>query len=461
MIYRNSYFKKELRQAYAESKISTNRKTALALFLGLLSFGLFFVLQTLKESVLAETLPQVMQPSFFSTVYLYIHLAFISGAVYFIFYYETLFFAEIRKNSWYLLIQMGYKPLPMFLAKFSALLYSVFFIYTVGYALTLLLTFLLKYTFIPAYLPVLYLVGLVDFFFITILCLTFSLFTKTIRNARYWTFLAAVLIVLLKIGLGEYAVIANRVLVQNLVNLLDPGQTVYLPVAGLLMAAGCLIGLVKSENLARYYNLPDQELPLPEGLEIVTVNPRTGRSKKLNKGAGRARGRKILNAVATALSLVLIGAALLFNLLVISINTATPGQEIVIGGIIPFVFQSQTMEPVIKKNDLAYFRKIDSQYPVEPGQIVLFSQDQVIYVERVTAQTEGGLRVDIDNYPPLAQPGAMLKTVPRQDVHGVYVGRSRWLGALILFANTIVGRLLFLLVPVILLFYSKQFRKLS
>ena len=114
MIYKNSYLKKELRQAYMENKISTNRKMASALFLGLLSFALYFVVQTLQESVLSDVVPEIMQPSFFSTVYLYIHIAVVFNVCYFIGYYDYLFFSEIRKNSWYLLIQMGYHPVIMF-----------------------------------------------------------------------------------------------------------------------------------------------------------------------------------------------------------------------------------------------------------------------------------------------------------------------------------------------------------
>ena len=110
-------------------------------------------------------------------------------------------------------------------------------------------------------------------------------------------------------------------------------------------------------------------------------------------------------------------------------------------------------------NDLAYFQKIDVQYPIEKGQIILFAENNVLFVERVIAKAGSQLTVDIDNYPPMSQIGAMKKTVTRQEVHGIYRGRNRWLGALILFANTIVGRLLFLLVPAVLLFYQGRIYK--
>jgi hypothetical protein len=53
----------------------------------------------------------------------------------------------------------------------------------------------------------------------------------------------------------------------------------------------------------------------------------------------------------------------------------------------------------------------------------------------------------------------MLKTVARETVYGVYIGRNRWLGALILFANNIIGRIVFLMVPAVLLFFRKRFKK--
>ena len=41
-------------------------------------------------------------------------------------------------------------------------------------------------------------------------------------------------------------------------------------------------------------------------------------------------------------------------------------------------------------------------------------------------------------------------------VYGRLIGVNRWLGVVILFANSMFGRLLFMLVPIILLFFSKQ-----
>ena len=459
MIYKLSYFKKELRQAYMGNNISTTRKMGSALFLGLISFALYFVFQTLQKSVLADVVPQIMQPSFFSTVYLYIHIAVVFNILYFIVYYDYLFFSEIRKNSWYLLIQMGYHPVIMFFSKFFALMYSVLLIYSVGFVVTVILTYLLKYTFILPYLPTLYFVGLGDLLLITILSMTFSLFAKTVVNGRYWTFISAVFIFVLKIMLGQYAIISNRVLMQNIYTLFDLELSLYWPIGAMTMIACCLICLLRSKNLAKYYNLPSDAAIMPANVELVEIDSRSGKWKLIGSKVKTGWRSRIVDTVTTLFLIVFICAALAINLLIILINASTPGQEVTIRGVIPFVFSTSTMEPEIMNNDLAYFQKIDVQYPIEKGQIILFAENNVLFVERVIAKAGSQLTVDIDNYPPMSQIGAMKKTVTRQEVHGIYRGRNRWLGALILFANTIVGRLLFLLVPAVLLFYQGRIYK--
>lgn len=459
MIYRNSYFKKELRQAYMGNKISTNRRMASALFLGLISFALYFVVQTLQNSVLADVVPEIMQASYFSTVYLYIHITVVFIVIYFIAYYDYLFFSEIRKNSWYLLIQMGYHPVIMFFAKLFALMYSVLLIYTVGFLVTIILTYLLKYTFIMSYLPTLYFVGMADLLLITILSMTFSLYAKTVINGRYWTFSSATLIFVLKIMLGQYAIISNRVSMQNIFTLFDVKLSSYWPVGAVIMTACCLICLFRSKKLAKYYSLPSDTAILPAGMDLVEIDSKTGKQKLIDSRAKKGWRGRIVDTVTTFFLIVFICAALAFNLFIILINASTLGQEVTIRGVIPFVFSTSTMQPEIMINDLAYFQKIDVQYPIKEGQIILFEENNVLFVERVITTTGNQLNVDIDNYPPMSQIGAMKKTVTRQAVHGVYSGRNRWLGALILFANTIVGRLLFLLVPAVLLFYQGQIYK--
>ncbi|HHY27284.1 MAG TPA: S26 family signal peptidase [Desulfitobacterium dehalogenans] len=460
MIYRNSFFKKELRQAYTENKISTNRKISFALFLGLISFALYFVFQTLQESVLSDAVPEIMQPSYFSTIYIYIHLAYFLSAGYYIIYYDTLFFSEIRKNSWYLMIHMGYTPAGMFFSKLLALGYTSLFVYTLGFVAILLFTSLLKFPLIIAYLPSLFLVGLIDLVLLTILSMVFSLYVRTIINARYGIGVSAFLILLLKIVLGHYDVISNRVAMQNIFNLFDMSLSRYLPFWVIVVIICGLVCLFRADSLARYYNLSEDLSLLPPDASMILMDSKTGKKELIAVGGKQVMERKLIHKVVTVLVTAFIGVALAINVFIILINASTTGQEVSIRGVIPFIFQSNTMEPEIMVNDLTYFQKLDPRYPLKIGQIILFKENNVFYIERVVAIHGDNLVVDIDNYPPMSQIGAMKKTVPRENIHGVYSGGNRWLGALILFANTIMGRILFLLIPAILLFYHEQIVKL-
>lgn len=460
MIYKTGYFRKELRQIYNANRTSTSRRLAFAVFLGLFSFALFFVFQTLQKSVLSEVAPQIMQPSFFSTLYIYVHMSYALNTAYFIFFYDSLFFSEIRKNSWYLLVQMGYNPVMMIFSKLTALLYSLFIIYTVGFTCTVFMTLFLKYPFVFAYMPSLFIAGFVDLMLVGILCMTLSLYVKVLINARYLALLSAVFVILLKVLLGYYAVLSNRVVMQNLFNLADPRRSLFLPAAVVLIVVCGLISVFGARNVAKYYTLPTDSYPLPPETLLAGVDPKTGRLKAAVNNEKRLKYGKIIDVTVTACLIVLICATLAFNAMIILINTATPGNEVTIRGVIPYVFKSDTMAPEIMQNDLAYFTKIDSMYPVKPGEIILFKSDNVIYVEKVIDRQGNAFIADIINYPPMSQTGSMIKTVPRGSIIGVYTGRNRWLGALILFANTIIGRLIFLFVPAVFLFYHKQIANL-
>jgi hypothetical protein len=461
MIYKSSYFGKELRQAYIENRISTKRKVAFALFLGLLSFAVHFVLQTLTESVLSDAVPEMMQQSYFSTVFVYICIALFMNVMYFLFYYDYLFFAEIRKNRWYLLVKMAYKPVSMIFSKLCALTFSLITVYTVGFFMTLALTVFLKYSFIYQYLPALYLAGLINLILISMISIAGSLYIKHGTNARYFIFFSAVFVVVLEVVTGYYGLISNRILMQDLSNLFDFSITPFLPIAAAIVLVCVAICFLRARFVAKYYSVfnGSRGYVLPEDAKVVRVDD-AGKVRELdNRNRERLRG-KIVDAVVTMFLVIFIFAALAFNVFIILISTSQPGKEVTIRGVIPYIFKSDTMEPEIMVNDLAYFRRINEAEEVNVGDIVLFKQESVVYVERVKSKSDGRFEVDIDYYPPMSQPDSMKKTVDRAQIYGLYIRSDRWLGALILFANTIFGRLVFLLVPAFLLFFYKPIKNL-
>jgi signal peptidase I len=457
MIYDNSYFSKELRQGYIENKISTGRKITFALFTGLISFALYFIFQTMKESIFYETFPEVMQTSFFSTVYIYIHVALIINTVYFIFLYDSLFFHEIKRNSWYLLVKNGYNPLVMIIFKVLAMLFSVIFTYTIGFFTTIFLTLFLRYSVVFSYFPALYLAGLIDLIAITIISMTISTFINKISNARYTILFSLVALLILKIKLGYYKILTNRVSMQNIFNLFNLNKSLYVLVLGVIISIYTLICILKARNISKYYCLVynNYDYDISGNARVVLVDNKTKKIKPIDNKEKRVRQKKVIDAVVYAFLILNLLVVLSFNVIILLINATTSGKTVSIFGFIPYVFKSNTMEPGIMVNDLVYFKKFESDYVINKGEIILFEENNIIYIERIVDIDKEVLKVDIDNYPPMSEPNAMIKYVEPGSIYGIYSGRSRWLGAFILFANTIIGRLALLLIPGVLLYYHK------
>lgn len=398
-------------------------------------------------------MPQIMQFSFFATLTIYINVSFVLLVGYVMVYFDTMFFAEIRRNAWYLLVKMNYRPSAMIFSKLIAQGYAVCFMYTVRFAVTVVLTFFIKAPLIYAYLPALFTAGLLDLFFVLVFSMAVSLFVKMVENARYLILLAAILLMVLKSLLGMYEVVSDRILMQSFFAFIS--GSAYVPVAIGIILIGIIICVIRAGRIAKYVNVEQADLLRPKDVLLVYVDEKSGKTTPV-KPLNPLRRYKLTDVIVTAFLILFIGTALLLNVFIILLSTATPGNEVTIRGTIPYIFRSDTMEPDIMINDLAYFKRIDQQYILNKEDIVLFKDNDAVYVERIFEIVDDELTVDINMYPPNAEKGAMIKTVKRDAVYGIYIGRSRWLGALILFANTIVGRIAFLLVPAIMLFFQKR-----
>jgi hypothetical protein len=128
-------------------------------------------------------------------------------------------------------------------------------------------------------------------------------------------------------------------------------------------------------------------------------------------------------------------------------------------GLIPYIFMSDTMKPEINKNDFVCFKTLEDDVELRDGQIVIFKQGNTVYVERIVGSDENNYVVDIDYYPPMSEVGSMIKTVSRDEIFGIYVYKNRWVGAMIMVATTLWGRIIFLLVPILLLFFYKPIKE--
>jgi len=233
-----------------------------------------------------------------------------------------------------------------------------------------------------------------------------------------------------------------------------------------------VICLFRGIGLARIYNRPlPRTLPLlkhkPEGTvvvgELIGGKRSAQRILEAETTPSGANKRWTLPALISSIFVIAaIAAMLLINVLVLAFSYASPEKETSINGVIPYIFQSYTMEPAIMYNDVALFRKVDTQEKLNIGDIILYKDiaGTVNVGELISFETDpetfeetGNLTTDILYYADERYRGMAEQTVSRDLVYGVHIGNNRWFGAIVLFANTIIGRLILLLIPTFLIFF--------
>lgn len=483
MIYNTSFLRKEFRSAYMQQQFSRNRQLSLGIFLGILTFAIYFSLQTLKQSVLSDAAPHLLMQSYFSTLYIYLFVALVFNVVFYLTNYEYMTFIEIIRNKWYALVQLGYNPLRLIAQKILVRFLFQAAIFTVGYIVTIFLSSFLKFPLVPGYIVSLYLMGLIDIEILAAISLTVSLFLKDITNARYITGLLAAGIMVFKAVSGYYTILADRALMTDMSNMFDLTQSVFMASAAIIIIACIIICLFAGNKLARVYN-PAMLKHLPALVSkqkgtVVLKSAAAGMKRKPSVEASTEmvstrRKNNLVSVISGIIMVSVIVGMLGVNIIILAIGYASPERETSINGMIPYVFQSSTMEPKIMFNDLAIFQKVDGLSKLDVGDILLFKDlSGAVNVASLTAyqmdestgQPTGLIETDVLNYVDERYRGMAAQTIGREQVYGIHMFNNRWLGAVILFANTILGRLILLLIPTLLIFFYEPilrfFRSLS
>ncbi len=472
MLYKTNFMRKEFRNSYTQQSYSYRRQVSLGVFLGLFTFALYFSLQTLKESVINNVAPYLLLPSFFSTLFIYLLVSLVFNIWLYIMNYEYMTLLEVRQNRWYALVQLGYNPMRLIASKIIARILAQLSTYTIGYISTLFLTSFLKFPLVTGYMFILYIMGLIDIVLLAMLSLAASLYIRDMYNARYTVGILSLCVIGFKLLSHYFTILSDRTLMNDLGNMFDPRQTVYMPVVGFVIAMCVVICLVRGMQLARIYNRPlPRALPLlkhkPEGTVVVDAASGAQNKKKNIRVAetiSSAAGKRwnlpsIMTSVFVIVSII---ALLAVNVLVLAFGYASPEKETSISGVIPYVFQSHTMEPTIMYNDVAFFRKIDTQETINIGDILLYKDNtdsvgvgqlKSFVTDPDTGLPTGELTTDILYYADERYQGMAEQTVEREKVYGIHTGNNRWFGAIVLFANTIIGRLILLLIPTFLIFF--------
>ncbi len=454
MIYSNSFFKKELKEVYFNRDISIRYRINYALFIALLSFGGYLLLATLDRSILAELAPRYFDKSYFSILSVYADASYLFFIIYLAVNYRDITFAEIKENKWYILMKFGFDPVKMIFDKLYARLFTVIIIYGAGFFIVSILATILKYPFVFSYFIPLFILGLTDMIFVLLVTMTSSLFFSKGILSDYAMAGSVLFLFLIKGFFGYYQILndkSNFIGLNVLYNFIEYFFT--LGLIGVLCILAIIIG-VKVKSKYYHFSFYVKDLDFSDEFKIVFGPNAKSKNRYLKEYDVKTR-IKISSGLTNSVLVIIISVFILFNVFILLITISSRGKEPAVFDIIPYVFQSETLEPAIMFNDMAFFELINSKDSVDIGDIVLYESGPEEYVARIKEFAADSIIVDIDNYPAGNDTRIYRKTINRNQIYGRFVGRSRWLGVLVLFSNTSLGRIFLLLVPTFLLFYYK------
>lgn len=470
MIYRTKFFQEELSYGYFERKQNVGALIGLGVFAGMLAFAVYFILQTLSKSVLSDQASFLVQQSYHTTELLYLAVSYVMIWVYLTSRFQMATFSEVYENSWYGLVHQGYKVVTLVLGKLFAQLFGILVINTAGFLTTLLMSSFLKFPLIPGYLVSMYLVGTFNCASLLIFAMAASLLVREISNARSLFSVGAFLFFALQIMLGFFSLVADRDSIMRVSSLFYKSAYLYVDIG--IMIACVFVCVLKGSHIARLYNapelaeLPDLDLEPGTALVIRTESdvPAIQRAAKQLSDSYQPKKRgNLLSSLVSAVVVIAVLIMFALDAVMLAFSYASPEKETSIMGYIPYIFQSSTMEPSIRYNDIAFFEVVDEYVQLNVNDIVLFKDSTgIVQVRRIIelqpdeATGKPTLEVDIDYYPEGAQKGILHGYTDASSVYGRLTGVNRWLGVIVLLANSIFGRILFMLIPIILLFFSKQ-----
>lgn len=455
MIYNNSYFRKELRQTYIKSHISTIRKVIFGAFLGLITIAFHFLLLTLDDSMFSSIFPNLLEKTFFTTTFIYISVFFIIYIIYFLIQFDHLSFAELQQNHWYLLVKMKYNPRKLYFTKISAMFFSLFWIYTIGFFVTLLLSWFLQYPYDETYLIALYLIGILDIAVISVIGTTFSLFTTKVRLARILILISAVFIYVLRIGTGYRDIVTSSTLLQKegIIAAFNFFNSPYFFLSCLIMICCLITSYYRAKNFAQYYILPStNDYTLSnDDIGIARYDERTKKFYFLNDIKKVKLKTRIYDILMKSFLVFIALFAITANIIIIFISNPTPGNEIVLNGKIPYFCTTDKMRSQLFEDDLAFFSPIDENTKIKESKMVLFKKDNSFDCKWVNEINDNSYIVSYDNKDE-------IQTIDKTQIIGLYSHRSRFLSIIIAILRSIFGKIMFVFIPIAIFVFYKTIK---
>ncbi|MEG1662858.1 MAG: hypothetical protein RR338_02630, partial [Clostridia bacterium] len=307
------------------------------------------------------------------------------------------------------------------------------------------MTSVLNYKFVIFYILPLYLSGLIQITFILFVMLFLSLISRRKNNARLAVVGFVVVLFVVKYLSGYFKFEGDRILMQSIEKMAV--QPYFITIICLAFAFFAATMIYAKKHCGYSHR--------PSALDGKIAVEDTKTNKIVSTVKHKKTDIKWLGIVGNSVAIAILVIALGLNIFVLVMASDSADGVKQIGGKMPYIFSSTTMSPIIENNDLAYFKKIDNAYELKVGDVIMFKDENVTYVEKIL-EINDKILVDIVAYPPNAAPDGMKKTIDRGQVEAIHIGNNRALGAVIMFANSTVGRVILLILPLMFLFFNKS-----
>lgn len=453
MIYKNGYFKEELKKSYLDTKESRFKLLGICVLVSLFAIALngFFVM--MSDTVVGDSFPALCSKSFYSVVTMMNAIILVFFAFYFTKNYETATFAEINKNRWYMLIKAGYRNDYMIFVKQITTVIMVVTLYSLSFLFCFIITSLLRYGMsLSAILPS-YIIGIVQLAVMTSIILNFSLFLK--KNISNLTlslvYLVFIAIVSAICGFTNTTKISSG---MSFTTLFTGTTSIYLYS---LLAVGIInitVSVIIAKKKSNYYNTIGGKVE-----NVIVIDFKTNEAVKVKKN-GLSTFSTVAKKFVFGFLIAIMIAGVLANAALIIMGSAS-GEEFSVMGSKPYIFASQTMKGSIEFNDFVVFSPLGEGETLTQDSVVIFydgKEYQIRKVEKVNS--DNTVTVDITNYPAGAEINAYEVTLSQDEIKGVMTFKSRWIGAWLVWNNSLAGKIVTLLIPLLILAFYEKLSKL-
>lgn len=472
MIFTNNYVDKEMSNAFLSQG---NNKWRLALYsflCSIVAFVISMLLFSLSSTIIYDIMPSLSGANAHS---LYAVLTYLLPVVlcYVVFYlfshYSSLTFAEVNTNRMYMLIKMNQKMGRVILLRIYSAFIMPLAVYLVSFIFAVLISLIFGYTINVTIIPGMFLSGVSIIFFTVAAILTISVFILNVKYA-VTSFIIFVIIAFTGAILSGYTrVIQASINMQKIYIVFGASTHFFLPICLVISLILLAIVLIKSFYLIKFYNINSKTEP-----GIVVMDYAKEKVIKLKKDNSILK-EKIFNGSVYGIFGFFIILAFATNMFLIYMGTNNLENQTMYNRLIPVLFGSETMmkgdrdtvdglsrPQFIEKNDLAVFEAVDSSTNIEVGNIIYYidSDKGDAIVEKVLFIEGDNYTVDLTYYPNEDDQGSLATTINRSKIKGVCVYVNRGVGAWIVLNESTMGKIVFLIFPLIVIIFYDRLRKI-